>query len=160
MKKIIFFVFVFFIFINVTPVVFSQSFSLDGFNDMRALPNGFSLSTFNSGRLENQTERTFSIGVGFDRSNPSRMLLMIIYNDGSDITYIFESGFISDGQAIYLVRRVSPYSSQNFMGNMRRWKNEDFGGRDVSGIVSIQLYDGSGLVLVITGTLRNTPLGL
>jgi len=87
------------------------------------------------------------------------MLLMVMYNDGSEITYVFESGFISDGKAIYLVRRVSPYSSQNFMGSMRRM--ESFGGFDNSGMVEIEIYDGSGRHLFLGGgTLRNTPLGL
>jgi hypothetical protein len=140
--------------------VFAQSFSLDGFDDFRALPNGYDLNMFNSRRPERHTERTLSVGVGFDRSNPSRMLLMIIYNDGSEITYVFENGFISDEQAIYLVRKVSPYNSQPLMGSMRRWKNEGFGGTDVSGIVTIEIYDGSGRVLVLAGTLRNTPLRL
>jgi hypothetical protein len=115
---------------------------------------------FNSGKPERHTERTFGVGVCFDRSDPSRMLLMITYKDGSNITYVFENGFISDKQAIYLVKRENPYSSQRLMGNMSRWSNEGFGGMDVSGNVNIEIYDGNGRVLVLAGTLRNTPLGL
>ena len=149
-----------FLLVSQGQAVFAQSFSLDGFDDIRALPRGYDLVMFPSGRLERHTERTLSIGVGFDRSDPSRMLLMIIYNDGSEIAYVFENGFISDGKAIYLVRKISPYSSQPLMGNMSRWKNEDFNGMDVSGVVSIEIYDGNGRVLVLSGSLRNTPLRL
>jgi len=160
-KKLVLWSIVFVLLVLQGQAVLGQNFSLDGFDDFRAIPRGFDLFMFDASGWppERHTERIFTVGVGFDRNDSSRMLLMIIYNDGSEITYVFERGFISDEQAIYLVRQVSPYSSQHFMGSMRR--NEDFGGVDRSGSVTIEIIGSNGRrVLFLSGHLSNTPLGL
>jgi len=62
------------LFVLQVQVVFAQSFTIDGFDDIRALPSGYDFFMFTSGRPERHTARTFGVGVGFDRGDPSRSL--------------------------------------------------------------------------------------